>query len=440
MAKGRHGVDGGIWSSKDADYSGKIAIPKAVGPFTRMMGIDGGIASNYGGTYSGKQPLISQAVSTETALSVTSSTVANGLISQATEADLAHTQDWTLASLINSVSSSRGSGIVTANEQLTINVDTSRRITHVTVNDVDCTNVALPDGSTVTCDVPLGVSIGYGANVDVIVYKTGRLKPSDPYTAELQPPSGMEEVDFTVAYAGLDADSPFYGDTTFSSLVAGDSCIFDSLTTPDSATVDMDGTGVFTVLGSFTLDQTINYYIWDASDNTPSTTIEQITVEPGPVGETIGFASEADSSHSITPVVAVSGIIGQASESDSVFTISDGSTVNDTIDQAQEADSSQSITGKTTDIVSIAQASEVNNVYSIVDGSTVSGSIGQVSEVDLSHAVADLTSVSATISQALETSTSFEITYAASLNELRTQVTAMATKLDLIFAYVAERI
>ena len=181
------------------------------------------------------------------------------------------------AATISAVTSSRGADIATANEALTITVDDSASISAVTVNGESCTSVSIVNGTTVTCTCPLGFGAAYGTSGNVVVNNG---VDSAGYSVTLMQPSGMSETDFTVAYASLSTDSPFSGNTSFSTLVSGDSCIYDALSSPDSHAVTMSGDGEFTLAGTITQTQTFDYYIYDASDNTVSATIEQITVNP----------------------------------------------------------------------------------------------------------------------------------------------------------------
>ena len=103
--------------------------------------------------------------------------------------------------------------------------------------------------------------------------------------AFLIPDTGWTAVQFTVNYAGLNANSPFAGQPTFSDLVAGDICAFETTTTPSGNTVTMAGDGEFTISLPVEGTQTFDYYIYDLSDGTRGTT-EQITV----LGETVTVA------------------------------------------------------------------------------------------------------------------------------------------------------
>ena len=187
-----------------------------------------------------------------------------------------------VAATISAVSSSRGADIATANDTLTITVNASFGVTDVTVNGEVCTSVARPTSTSVTCICPLGFGAVYETSGDVVVNNG---VDSAGYSVTLSVPSTMIETDFTVAYASLGAECPFAGDTDFSAIVIGDSCIRDIITAPDSHFIRMTGDGVFALFtdGTFTTPatvtrtQTYNYYIWDASDNTQSASIGIVT-------------------------------------------------------------------------------------------------------------------------------------------------------------------
>ena len=92
-------------------------------------------------------------------------------------------------------------------------------------------------------------------------------KVSTPYV--IPRPAGYKITFFTVDFAGLDANSPLSGDPAYSALVAGDAILYEG-TSPESG-VDW----VFTDTGvldptpdSFGVDQTCDFQIWDASDET----------------------------------------------------------------------------------------------------------------------------------------------------------------------------
>lgn len=180
------------------------------------------------------------------------------------------------AAVISAVSSSRGADIATGNETLTITVDDSTGVTAVTVNGVSCTAVATPTSTSVTCTCPLAFNANYGTLGNVIVNNG---TPSTGYAVTLMQPGGMIETDFSVAYASLDTDSPFSGVSTYSALAILDSCVYDAVSAENSIPLSMSSLGVFTVTGSFTVNQTYDFYIFDDSDNTAGN-ISVMTVLP----------------------------------------------------------------------------------------------------------------------------------------------------------------
>jgi hypothetical protein len=79
------------------------------------------------------------------------------------------------------------------------------------------------------------------------------------------PQVGTTAVPLSVGFASLDPASPFYGTPGLSDLAAGDIIIFDSVTTGDSLPVSMSSTGVFTITGTPTGENSFNYFIYDVS-------------------------------------------------------------------------------------------------------------------------------------------------------------------------------
>lgn len=76
--------------------------------------------------------------------------------------------------------------------------------------------------------------------------------------------SGWGETVFSVNYAGLDPACPFYGDTNYSALVAGNSITYVLKTPEDNHAVSVSTTGIFTLdPASLTYDQTVNFKIYD---------------------------------------------------------------------------------------------------------------------------------------------------------------------------------
>ena len=93
------------------------------------------------------------------------------------------------------------------------------------------------------------------------------------------PLTGYTLTNFTSDYAGLDTDSPFSGDTTYSALVIGDKCHYETLSAPSGSTLAMDGAGQFTITPPSTVIETFDFQIYDASDGTFGTSAT-ITVYP----------------------------------------------------------------------------------------------------------------------------------------------------------------
>ena len=169
------------------------------------------------------------------------------------------------AASISSISSNAGIDKISADNTFTITVNDSTSISSVYVNNVPCTNVSITNSTTVTATAPHGFDIDYGSSVDVIVYNG---QNSTGYPVTVLQPEGMTETAFTVDYANLSPNSPFYNNSAFSSIVVGDSCIYDSVTNEDSIAVTMSGNGDFTLASVPTTQQTIDYFIFDTSDKT----------------------------------------------------------------------------------------------------------------------------------------------------------------------------
>ena len=443
MARLRLNIDGGISSfwfeateaaigqAQETDSAGP-ATSQNLKPIVTRMSLYGGVANN-SRQFFGKTQTLRQAQETDTALAVIDPNDVVLGIGQAIEASSARSVSALQPAVITSCASSRGTDIVAASEVLQVNVNDSAGITAVTVNGTACTNVGIVTSTEVQCTVPLGVGAAPGATVDLVVNNGTQ---STPLSVTFEPPLGMIYTTFTVDYAGLDPDSPFAGDTDFSDLAIGDVCIYDEFTTPDSNSVSMDGLGEFTIGGTIAAIQTFDYYIYDASDQTVSQTIEQITVYPGPVEVLIGQASEADTARPVSAEVVTTAIIGQATESDSALPTIDGSPIAFTVGIAVETDSALPVVaqGPIQQIV-IGIASESNSAFTFTDGSVPTDTIAQALEAAQAFPVTDAGAVSQTISQATETNTALDVDFPADLNSIRDQIEALT---DLVIAQQAK--
>jgi hypothetical protein len=219
MAISHFGLDGGIGSPKTVDYSGKAGIPPGTKPYTKTfarMGVDGGIIK-HARSYAGKE---AQSGQLSGSVQAVNSTV-NGVISRTALRTL--------------------SGTVQANA---------------------------PTMSGSVGPITKTLSGGVAAQTPVI---SG--------TVTSYPLTGWSLTNFTVNYAGLDPDSPFT-DPTYSAIVIGDKAHYETLTTPDSHTMTMDGLGEFSISPAIlSQNQTFDVQIYDASDGTFGTTAT-ITVLP----------------------------------------------------------------------------------------------------------------------------------------------------------------
>lgn len=430
MPATKFGIDGGIapaglgpvvftiGQAQETDTAHPV-VSELNSPRNTKFGISGDIA-NANRDFGGKVHFLGQAQEIDTAFPVIDFSVRAGTIGQANETDTAHPVTFSQPLAITLVSSSRGTNIITANETLTVNVTDSAGVTIVTVNGVTTSLVQIITPTEITCVVPLGIGAQYSTNVDVIADNG---TPSPGFSAAWEPPFGMAETDFTTNFAGLDPDSPFAGDPNFSDLVSGDSCINDAVTTPGGNSISMDGLGEFTIGGTITVVQIFNYYIYDLSDNTVSPTIEQITVQPGPVEALIGQAVEIDTAHSVTSNVATVGIIGQANEINTSHPVTDGSIPLQTIGQALEINTGHPVTvGGVVQTFVIGQAFEINTAFPVVDASIPTQTIGQANEIDSAFAVIDAQAVSQLIGQAIEINTAFKVSTPASLESLSDQI------------------
>ena len=446
--KTRFGLDGGIAPSLASIQGGvnpnipigiaqeteiALAVQAAITDQVTRFGLEGGIAANIPRQYELKFPTLLRAEETDSALPVSADNPAGEVIGQASESNSARSVSTQQAAAITSVASSRGTDIVAANESLTVNVDDSTGITSVTINGTGCTSVVIQDATTVTCNVPLGVGAAPGSTVDAVVNNG---VPSVGFSVTFEPPLGMVYTSFTQDWNALDPDSPFAGDTDFSDIAVGDVCIYDSVTAPDSNSIAMDGLGEFTIGGTVTQVQTFDYYLYDASDQTVSSTIEQITVYPGPVEAQISQASETDTAQAVASEVATTGLIGQATEADTSIGVADGSIPQQTVGQATEADSAQSVAGGPDIVVTIGFASETNTPFAFTDGSTPAQAIGQALEAAQAFGVTDVQAVVATISIASETDSAFEVDFPPDLNSLRDQIEALQDSVDDLTAIV----
>jgi hypothetical protein len=415
MAATKFGIDGGIASGVLTPVVASIglatetdsALPVVAFDVSQitLFGIDGAIGfGNAQKDFIGKTRGIGLATETNTALSVIDPSAVGFAIGLTTEANIALSVSAGAAPSISLVSSIRGTNIITADNTLTVQVDSTTNATSITVNGVATSGFTVVTSTELTCIVPRGIGAPYSGNVDVVVDST--LGLSAPFSALWEPPFGMVETDFTVNYAGLDPDSPFAGDPT-----------------PDSLGVSMDGAGEFTITGTITQIQTFDYYIYDASDDTVSPTIEQITLHPGPVEVPIGQASETDTAHSVTDNLGTIGLIGIATETDSALPVEDGSGIVTIIGLASESDSALAVTAKgPSQTIAIGLATESDSAIVVEDGSTITATIGLATEVDTTFPVIDFQAVSALIGIATETDSAIEVSFPATLDSIRDQI------------------
>jgi hypothetical protein len=382
-------------------------------------------AGNVVSTLFSKSQIIQTVQETDTAFPVIDNNSIVVEIGLATESDTSGSVSPAISATIVSCASSRGTNIIAAGESaLQINVDDSTGITGVTINGVACTAVSIVTPTEVNCNVPFQLAAAPGATVDLIV-DNGIPSTALPVVAE--PPLGMIYTTFTVDFAGLDPDSPFAGDPNFSAIAIGDVCVFDSISTPTGLSLAMNGLGEFTITGTVTVQQVFDYYIFDASDLTNSATIEQITVQPGPVEVLIGQATESDSAFAVSAIVVITGIIGTAFETDTSFAVIDGSIASGEIGLATEVDSAFLVTGGNNQTVIIGLASETDSSFAVLDGSTPTQTIGLATEIDSSFAIIDFSAVTGLIGLAAEVDTSFVVRSSASLEGIREQLEALLT-------------
>ena len=334
---------------------------------------------------------------------------------------------------ISLVSSSRGTNIIAANETLTVIVDDSTGITGVTVNGTACSLVQIITGTEVTCTVPLGVGAAYGTSVNVVVNNGLN---SAAHSATWEPPLGMVYTSFAVDYAGLGADSPFAGDTDFASLSVGDVCIYDAVTTPSGNGVSMSGTGVFTLSGTISIQQQFDYYLYDASDQTVSATIEQITVQPGPVEASIGLVTGAGTVHSVSSTTAITGQIGQVTGVGTTFSVADGSTAYGSIGLVQGVGAPQSVAGGPSQVVAIGLVTGIGVPQSVADGSTPQQEIGLVTGTGSTFPVFDGTAVTRTIGIVAGVGVPQGVSFPATLDSLQLQLDNLQTSVDSLTTLV----
>ena len=219
MAVTHFGLDGGIGSPKTVDYSGKAIVPgqKTYTKTFSRMSIDGGII-RHDRDYTGKvelQPLVEGGVQAD------SPTIA---------------------------------GVITRTAFRTINGGVQAGVPTLT-------------GGIQT----LGKNVSGGVTSQDSTISG---------TLTKYPLTGWSLTDFTVDYSGdppLDPDSPFT-DPAYSAILTGDKCHHETLTSPDSHTVTMNGLGEFSISPTFVAQpQTFDVQIYDLSDGTLGT-ISTITI------------------------------------------------------------------------------------------------------------------------------------------------------------------
>ena len=444
MAATKLGIDGGIApAGLTGTITAEIGLVTGVGQALSLssnlqdarvteMGIDGGIG-NFAKNFTAKQRVLGLVTGTGAALPVTDPNDVAQTIGLVTGLGQAITVTPFVPATILSCASSRGTDILAASETLQINVDNSAGITGVTANGVACTLVQIITPTEVQCTVPLGISAAPGTTVDLVVNNG---LASSPLSVLFEPPLGFTYTSFTVDYAGLDPDSPFAGDTDFSDLSNGDVCIYQSATTPDANSVSMDGLGEFTIGGTVTQLQTFDYYIYDASDGTNSSTIEQIEVYPGPVEAEIGLVIGTGAAQSVTSIVVVSGEIGLVTGTGSPQPVTDGSTVSAEIGLVTGVGAAQAVSGGVTQVVSIGQVFGSGQVFSVEDGSTPIAEIGLVTGLGVPLSVADATAVVQAIGLVIGSGQPQPVSIPSSLDGISDQLVALQATVDSLVVSV----
>ncbi|WP_299077911.1 hypothetical protein [uncultured Paraglaciecola sp.] len=242
--------------------------------------------------------------------------------------------------IISAVSSSRGADIATANETLTLTLNDTTGVTSVSSNAVACTSVTIVNGTSLTCVCPLEFLAEFGTSGDIVVNNG---VDSAGYSVTLEPPSGMTEYNFGVPYASLNVKSPFANDARFNIIAVPDSCIL-SLTSPSGYHPRMASDGLITLYtdGTFstsvnpTVTETVNYFLYDASDNTVSLTIEQLDFDS--VVDALSPTSVESASESSSPAINQTTIL-TAIAAQSAVDITVPSLVQAHVNQAVSAES-----------------------------------------------------------------------------------------------------
>lgn len=183
------------------------------------------------------------------------------------------------AATITGVSSPAGVDTVAANSLLTITVDNSASVSSVTANGVSLSSVIIVDTNTVTAQVPLGLSVNYGDDVDIVVNNGA---DSNLYQVSFALPVGYSVVTLTVDYAGLPDDSLFAGNANYAALSVGDIWTYDNKNGDVTFTPDLR----FIYDPAPVSSTTIQGWFFDASDNyAPDTgfTTVPVTLPTAPV-------------------------------------------------------------------------------------------------------------------------------------------------------------
>ena len=434
------GIDGAVGLDPDGFGPVEAEIGLVSGPGTALSveggadqttahSIDGSIAANPE-NFERDIQVVSTVIETGAALAVTDPNDVVVSIGLVTGSYAAFDVTELVSATITSVSSNRGTNIIAASETLTVNVDNSNGITSVTVNGVATTLVQIITGTEVTCVVPLGVAAPPGTSVDVVVNNG---VDSSPFSALFEPPTGFIYTSFTVDYAGLDPDSPFAGDTDFSDLAVGDVCVYSEFTTPDSNSVSMAGNGEFTIGGTVTQLQTYDYYIYDASDQTNSSTIEQIEVYPGPVEAEIGLVTGTGTAFAVTADVAVTGQIGAVTGLGQPQAVADGSIPDGEIGLVTGVGTAPAVTGGVSQVISINQVvGSAGAALPVSDASIPSAEIGMVTGLGVPISVIDATAVVQAISQVTGAGAAQSVSFPADLDDIQTQLANLQASVDTL--------
>ena len=184
----------------------------------------------------------------------------------------------TAAPVISGVSGNNAEGTVT------ITVDSYDTVSSVTYGGTALTNVTEATATTITATMPKG-GFAFGSSNDFVV--TDANGSSAGYAATFNAPSGMSYVTMTAAYAGLPANSVFYGVTALSGLAIGDQVAYEN-PVEGGYSVSMDGEGVVTITGAPDGTYNLDYYILDATDTYAAGSSDVITITVGSISSTTG--------------------------------------------------------------------------------------------------------------------------------------------------------